>query len=158
MAISEPQLKVERMERCLRAYYAVCNEANAEKTPSCFVPDAVHYFPPGTYGGPCQGAAEIARRWREVMDSFGSYWAIDRLSIDPSTSCAVFEWTHFKTEQGVVLRGTEWAEFGAEAGLSTETRGYHATPQGPNLQAFVLGGFAYRGQGYAMVAPLSART
>ena len=157
MAINERQRKAERMERCLRTYYEGCNEASVEKMMACFVPDAVHYFPPGMYGGPFQGAAEIARRWQEAMDSLGSYWTIDRLVIDPDTSCAVFEWTHFKTKQGVVLRGTEWAEFEEETGLMKEVRAYYAAPQDPSLQVLALGGFDYRGRGYAMAPPPGAR-
>lgn len=41
------------MIRTIEAYFAGCNAAHVDAMVACFTPDAVHYFPPGMYEGPC---------------------------------------------------------------------------------------------------------
>lgn len=139
------------MEARIRAYFDACNAADAAAISSQFIPDAVHYFPPGTYGGPFVGANTIAERWVHAVASLGSRWTVDHVITDPSTNRAVIEWTHFKTKQGKVLRGDEWYRFDPDTGLIAEIRAYYASPQDPTLDVLELGGFDYQGRGYPAI-------
>jgi hypothetical protein len=73
--------------------------------------------------------------------------------IDERRGEAVIEWTHFKTDQGTVLRGAEWVVFDKESGLIQEIRAYYASPQAKDLERLELGGFDYAGRGYRLVSP-----
>jgi methyltransferase len=141
------------MERMIRTYFDGCNEADMAKITACFVPGAVHYFPPGMYGGPFVGADTIATSWQSAVERLGSVWTIDQLVTDPSGARAVIEWTHFKTHVGTVLRGDEWYVFDRDTGLISEIRAYYASPQSPDLQRLELGGFDYAARGYACEPP-----
>ena len=88
----------------------------------------------GMYEGPFRGAEKIAERWCAAVEKSGSYWTIDALLIDADKAEAVIEWTHFKTEQGTVLRGAEWVVFDKASGLMREIRAYYASPQAANLK------------------------
>lgn len=142
------------MERLIRVYFDGCNEADIEKMVACFVPDAVHYFPPGMYQGPFVGAETIARRWAEAVEKLGSCWSIDSFVGDASRGVAVIEWTHFKQYQGKILRGDEWYRFDPETGLICEIRAYYASPQDAELDVLELGGFDYAARGYALEPPI----
>lgn len=148
------KLTKESMSQLIHRYFEGCNAADAELIEACFTPDAVHYFPPGTYGGPFSGAREIARRWVAAVEQLGSIWTVDNLIADPATGSAVIEWTHFKTKKDVVLRGDEWYVFDPDAGRIREIRAYYATPQQPDLQVHELGGFDYRSRDYATTPPV----
>ena len=138
----------EEMEARIRAYFAACNAADAEAIASHFIPEAVHYFPPGMYEGPFVGAARIAEKWVAAVAALGSSWTVDQVICDPATHRAVIEWTHFKSKQGKVLRGDEWYQFDPTSGLIIEIRAYYASPQDPSLHVLELGGFDYQGRGY----------
>jgi hypothetical protein len=144
----------EEMEAKIRGYFAACNAADPEAIASFFTPDAVHYFPPGMYGGPFVGAAVIAARWVEAVANLGSIWTVDSVIADPSTGRAVIEWTHFKTKKGTVLRGDEWYQFDLETGLIAEIRAYYASPQSSDLDRLELGGFNYETRGYPLEPPI----
>jgi methyltransferase len=146
-----------RMAALIRRYFDACNAADVDGIAACFVPDAVHYFPPGMYEGPFRGARTIAERWRAAVETLGSYWTIDRVICDPSTHQAVIEWTHFKTKQGTMLRGDEWYLFDADSGLIREIRAYYASPQDKSLDRLELGGYAYAAHGYATAPPPGER-
>jgi uncharacterized protein (DUF1330 family)/ketosteroid isomerase-like protein len=146
-----------RMESLIRRYFDACNAADVEGIAACFVPDAVHYFPPGMYDGPFRGATTIGEKWRKAVETIGSYWTVDRVVCDPESRQAVIEWTHFKTKDGKVLRGDEWYVFDAAAGLIKEIRAYYASPQDPSLDRLELGGYDYARLGYALEPPLGAR-
>lgn len=143
----------QSMEGLIRTYFDGCNEADVAKMSACFVPEGVHYFPPGMYGGPFEGAQTIADRWVAAVEKFGSIWAIDSLLTDPDSARAVIEWSHFKTYDGTLLRGDEWYEFDRGSGLIREIRAYYASPQDADLERLELGGFDYQGRGYAMEPP-----
>jgi len=145
------------MDRRIRKYFDGCNEANAEKIISCLTSDAVHYFPPGMYGGPFRSAHEIAAKWCSAVQSMGSYWCIDRLLLEPVTYQAAMEWTHYKTSKGTVLRGIEWYEFDETSGLISEIRAYYASPQDSDLQRLELAGFDYPGRHYSTEPPPGTR-
>lgn len=146
------------IEALIRRYFAACNAADVEGVAACFVPDGVHYFPPGMYDGPWRGARYIGERWRQAVENLGSYWTIDRLVAEPASHQAVIEWTHFKTRQGTVLRGDEWYVFDPGSGLIAEIRAYYASPQDPSLTHLELGGFDYAGAGYALAPPPGERS
>ena len=145
-------LSREAMETCIRAYFAACNSGDIERIAQHFEPDAVHYFPPGTYEGPFRGARTIAAKWSAAVQNLGSCWTVDQVLCDPPTRRAVIEWTHFKRKQGIVLRGDEWYVFSVR-GLIAEIRAYYACPQASGLARFELGGFDYAGRGYPLEAP-----
>lgn len=146
-------LSDDAMAQTIRVYFDGCNEADAAKMTSCLTDDAVHYFPPGMYGGPFVGAATIAQRWIQAVNTLGSVWAIDQLITDARTGRAAAEWTHFKTIPGTVLRGDEWYVFDAGSGLIAEIRAYYASPQAYGLDRLELGGFDYSVRGYALEPP-----
>jgi hypothetical protein len=142
------------MDARIRTYFDGCNEADVEKMVACFVPAAVHYFPPGMYGGAWRGARLIAERWAASVATRGSAWTIDRMVCDPASHQAVIEWTHWKTAEGAVLRGDEWYAFEPESLLVKEIRAYYASPQDPTLGRLELDGFDYAGQGYPLDCPV----
>jgi hypothetical protein len=145
-------LTAAAMEQHIRDYFAACNSGDPERIAAYFEPEAVHYFPPGMYGGPFRGALEIGRRWQAAVEKLGSCWTVDQFIGDPQTRRAVIEWTHFKRTAGQVLRGDEWYLF-SPAGRIVEIRAYYASPQDRGLATLELGGFDYRGRGYPTQAP-----
>lgn len=147
----EDPMSAAHMEFRVRAYMDACTGGDAAAVAAHLTPDAVHYFPPGMYGGPWKGADQIASRWAAAVRDGGSAWTVDRIAVDAARQVAVCEWTHFKTAAGVVLRGTEWYVFAD--GLICEIRAYYAAPQDPALPCQELGGFDYAGTGYPMQPP-----
>jgi hypothetical protein len=137
-------------EATIRRYFDGCNEADADKMRSCFVPEAVHYFPKGAPQGTFVGATAIAEGWQDAVARLGSSWTIDHMLVDEARREAVIEWTHFKPKAGGYLRGDEWYRFD-DQGLITEIRAYYACP--PSQPEHELGGFDYEGRGYSLVAP-----
>lgn len=137
-----------RMEQTIQDYFDACNSGEADKIAAYFTPDAVHYFPPGMYGGPFRGAAAIGERWAWAVANLGSSWSVDQVICDPSTHRAVIEWTHYKSRAGVVLRGDEWYKFRPGTGLIEEIRAYYASPQAADLARMELDGFPYAERGY----------
>ncbi|HEY0180314.1 MAG TPA: nuclear transport factor 2 family protein [Dokdonella sp.] len=153
----ESAARAARIDALIRRYFDACNAADVDGQTACFTADAVHYFPPGMYGGPFRGARTIAERWRSAVEQFGSYWTVDRLLIAPEAWQAVMEWSHFKTKQEKLLRGIEWYELDPTSGLIREIRAYYATPQPADGDRFELGGFDYAGRGYPAAPPPGAR-
>lgn len=145
-------LNAAGIEAHIRAYFDACNSGVPERIAAYFEPDAVHYFPPGMYGGPFEGALEIGRRWQAAVQTFGSYWTVDQVIVDAATRRAAIEWSHFKRKDGVLLRGDEWYRY-SERGLIIDIRAYYASPQDRSLTALELGGFDYAGRGYPLKAP-----
>jgi hypothetical protein len=142
-----PPLTAAAMEATIRAYFAACNSGDVERIARYFEPEAVHYFPPGMYGGPFRGAYVIARKWNEAVTNLGSVWSVDQVLCDPSTRRAVIEWSHHKRRHGVLLRGDEWYVF-SPRGLIEEIRAYYASPQDASLTTLELEGFDYASRGY----------
>ena len=73
----------DAMERAMRGYFDACNRGDVEGVASFLTDDAVHYFPPGMYGGPFVGARTIGRRWAEAVATLGSIWTVDQIITDP---------------------------------------------------------------------------
>jgi hypothetical protein len=149
--------KARQMEDRVRTYMNACCDADADTIVSCLTADCIHYFPPGMYGGPFRGAKYIAKRWVAAVEELGSYWTVDNLVVSPETNQAVCEWAHFKTKQGVTLRGAEWYVFDEATGLIKDIRAYYASPQAPDIKKLQLGGFDYEGKGYPLAPPPGAR-
>lgn len=145
----------EGMSEVIHTYFGGCNEADVGKMTACLTDDAVHYFPPGMYGGPFVGAAAIAQRWVHAVQTLGSVWTIDQILTDPGSGRAVAEWTHFKSFTGTVLRGDEWYVFDPVSGRIAEIRAYYASPQATDVTRLELGGFDYAGRGYALRPPIA---
>jgi hypothetical protein len=144
-------LTATAMAAWIRAYFEACNSGDIERIASYFEPDAVHFFPPGMYGGPFRGAYTIAQKWHDAVNQLGSVWTVDQVLCDPPTRRAVIEWSHFKRRTGVVLRGDEWYLF-SPRGLIEEIRAYYASPQDASLKRLELGGFDYAERGYPTAA------
>lgn len=145
--------KRERMHALVVRYFEACNHGDVDAIAACFVPDAVHYFPPGMYGGAFRGARAIGERWVRARMDLGSRWSLERVVVDPEANTAVGEWTHYKTRQGRALRGDEWYEFDEATGLISEIRAYYASPQAPELEQLELAEFDYAARGYSLTAP-----
>jgi hypothetical protein len=141
------------MEALIRRYFDACNAADEQAVTECFVPEGVHYFPPGMYGGAFVGAQAIAERWAAAVHNLGSIWTIEQVITDPATARAVIEWTHYKTFAGTVLRGDEWYIFDKATGLISEIRAYYASPQAAELERLELAMFDYAGRGYSQQPP-----
>jgi hypothetical protein len=144
--------KAHAFETLIREYFDACNAADVDRIRSCFVDDAVHYFPPGTYGGPFRGAGVIAEKWKAAVENIGPYWTVDQVIVDPETDRAVIEWTHFKTKLGIVSRGDEWYVFDPASGRIREIRAYYASPSDPQLSRLEFGSFDYEARGYPVAA------
>jgi len=149
--------RTAQIDELIRRYFDACNAADVDGMIACFTVDAVHYFPPGMYEGPFRGARKIAERWRDAVNQLGSYWTVDRLLIAADSWQAVMEWSHFKTQQGKLLRGIEWYELEPTSGLIKEIRAYYATPQPADGDRFELGGFDYAQRNYPVAPPSGAR-
>lgn len=130
-------------------YFEACNQGDSDAIATCLTPDAVHYFPPGMYGGAFRGARGIGDRWVKAYQELGSRWALERVAVDAEMNTAVAEWSHYKTKQGTVLRGDEWYEFDEGSGLISEIRAYYASPQATDLRRLELAEFDYAGRGYS---------
>lgn len=139
-----------RMQELISRYFRACNQGDAVAIAACFTPDAVHYFPPGMYGGAFHGGREIGERWARAYDELGSRWELEKVAVDTEANTAVAEWTHHKTKQGTVLRGDEWYEFDEASGLISEIRAYYASPQAADLSRLELAEFDYAGRGYSL--------
>lgn len=150
----EAELTHEAMVTLMERYFDACNAGSVDRVAACFVDDAVHYFPPGMYRGPFEGAETIGERWAEAVETLGSVWTVDNIMTDPENAKAAMEWTHFKTEDGTVLRGDEWYEFDPDTGLIKEIRAYYASPQDSDLDRLELGGFDYESRGYPVEPPI----
>lgn len=144
----------EEIEQIIRRYYEGCNEADPDKILACLAQDAAHYFPAGAPQGPFVGAAAIAGGWVDAVARLDSRWTIDRMLIDEVVQEAVVEWTHFKPTAGVHLRGDEWFRFAD--GRISEIRAYYACPPVGD-RVHEMGGFDYRGRGYALTPPQVTR-
>jgi ketosteroid isomerase-like protein len=141
------------MEALIRRYFAACNAADRDGLLACFTPGAVHYFPPGLPEVPWRGAARIAQGWIDCVERLGSRWTIENILCSASRPEAVIEWTHWKTKSGTALRGDEWYVFDEASGRIAEIRAYYAAPPDRGAAVGELGGFDYRGRGYALTPP-----
>ncbi len=145
--------KRARMRDLVVRYFDACNHGDVDAIASCFTPEAIHYFPPGMYGGAFRGGRAVGERWVRARQDLGSRWALERVAVDAESNTAVAEWTHYKTRQGRALRGDEWYEFDDTTGLISEIRAYYASPQAPDLERLELAEFDYEGRGYSLTAP-----
>lgn len=150
----DPSVKAAAMEATIRRYFDGCNDADIDKMEACFTHDAVHYFPPGMYGGAWRGGRTIAQTWAHFVATKGSAWTIDRLVVAPDSNQAVIEWTHYKTAEGTILRGDEWYVFDATTGLIAEIRAYYASPVDQSQAELRLEGFDYAAHGYHLTCPV----
>jgi hypothetical protein len=153
--MTENNLTHSGMEETIRDYFDACNAGDAEAVASFFTEDGIHYFPPGMYGGPFVGGETIGERWADAVEELGSVWTVDQVLTEPESARAVIEWTHFKTDEGTVLRGDEWYKFDPETGLIEEIRAYYAAPQSDDLDHHELGGFEYEAKGYPVEPPFT---
>lgn len=141
------------LEATIREYFDGCNEASRDKILSCMEDDAVHYFPAGAPQGTFAGARAIAEGWINAVRKLGSVWTIDRMLVDAGRREAVIEWTHFKVDEGVYLRGDEWYIFSGR-GLIREIRAYYACPPATSERRnYELGDFQYEVRAYPMTPP-----
>ena len=147
------QQKAARMRALVEQYFRGCNAGDSGAIAACLTPDAIHYFPPGMYGGAFRGGRAIGDRWVRAYQDLGSRWVLEKVVVDADADTAVGEWSHYKTRQGKVLRGDEWYDFDPTTGLISEIRAYYASPQAPDLDRLELAEFDYEGRGYSLEAP-----
>jgi len=133
----------------IRRYYDACNAADYKAlVEDCFMPDAVHYFPPGLPDTPWRGAETIANMWVWFVQSLGSRWTVEKILVSHDSPEAVVEWTYWKKKDGTALRGDEWYRFDPRTGKIAEIRAYFAARADKNLKINELVGFDYAGRGY----------
>ena len=149
--------KRTRMHDQVVRYFEACNSGDSARIAACLTADAIHYFPPGMYGGAFRGGQAIGDRWVRAYNELGSRWALETVVVDVETNTAVAEWSHYKTRQGTVLRGDEWYAFDDATGLISEIRAYYASPQAADLPRLELAEFDYFGRGYSIEAPAGTR-
>ena len=152
----EGQSKRSRMHDIITRYFEACNTGDSAQIAACLTSDAIHYFPPGMYGGAFRGGRAIGDRWVKAYNELGSRWVLETVAVDTETNTAVAEWSHYKTRQGKVLRGDEWYAFDEESGLISEIRAYYASPQAADLVRLELAEFDYAGRGYSLESPGAA--
>lgn len=143
----------DRLTATIRRYFDACNRADVEAIIGCFAPNAVHYFPPGFYGGPLRGARTIAERWRAAVQETGNHWTVDRIVSDQNQNQAAIEWTLFKTKSGQMMRGAEWYEFDPSSGLITEVKVYYPSIERPIPERVELASYDYGAKGYPLTPP-----
>jgi len=51
------------MRELVERYFDACKPWRCQRDRSCFTEDAVHYFPPGMYGGAFRGGRAVGERW-----------------------------------------------------------------------------------------------
>jgi hypothetical protein len=154
MSSASPELTVEHMEETVRAYFDACNAADGDAIAPCFLPNGIHYVPPGMYEGPFPRRRDDRAALGQRGEDVGSVLTVDSFIGDPATGRAVIEWSHFKTFQHTLLRGDEWYRFDPATGLIAEIRAYYATPQPPEGGRLELGGFDYKAHGYPLISPI----
>jgi ketosteroid isomerase-like protein len=145
-------LTAAALEATIRRYFDGCNEADIAKMTGCMEPEATHYFPAGAPQGTFVGAQAIAEGWVRAVGNLGSIWTIDHVLIDAAKREAVIEWTHFKPQQGIYLRGDEWYVF-SERGRIREIRAYYACPAAIPAKTHEIGDFDYAKRGYPLTPP-----
>jgi ketosteroid isomerase-like protein len=141
------------MEAVIRRYFAACNAGDYEGLVASFVPEAVHYFPPGLPDTPWRGADRIAKGWVWCVQTLGSRWTIENILCSSTKPEAVVEWTHWKTARDTALRGDEWYIFDEASGRIAEIRAYYAAPADNSAAICELAGFDYPARGYALKPP-----
>jgi ketosteroid isomerase-like protein len=146
-------MSAHAMEAVIRRYFDACNAADYDGLIGCFIPEAVHYFPPGLPDTPWRGADRIARGWIWCVETLGSRWTIESILCAAARPEAVVEWTHWKTARHAALRGDEWYVFDETSGRIAEIRAYYAAPADPHSVINELAGFDYAGRGYALKPP-----
>ncbi len=115
-------------EALIRRYFDACNAADYEALMGCFMPDAVHYFPPGLPDIPWKSAEVISKKWIWCVKNLGSQWTIEKVLVGHDSHEAVIEWTHWKRNFNTAQRGDEWYVFDQHTGLIKEIRAYYAAP------------------------------
>ena len=86
--------KRAQMHGLITRYFEACNRGDANGIAACLTPEAIHYFPPGMYGGAFRGARAVGDRWAKAYRELGSRWALERVIVDVEANSAVAEWTH----------------------------------------------------------------
>ena len=112
---------MHKHESLIRRYFAACNAADYAGLTSCFMPDAVHYFPPGLPEIPWRSADVIAKKWIWCVEHLGSQWTIEKVLVSGDSNEAVIEWTHWKRKTGTAQRGDEWYVFDTGAASSRKS-------------------------------------
>ena len=107
----------------VRAYYADCNEGDADAIAAHFTDDAVHWF---TRLPPARGARAIGEQTALAVTHLRARWELDH-AIEQGSEAAV-EWTNTwvdpDTGEERVTRGTEWFVFDGD-GRIAEVRAYY---------------------------------
>ena len=124
-------LTQQGMERLIRTYFDACNAADPDAIAACFVEDAVHYFPPGMYGGPFEGAG-VDRALLGLRRREGRVGVDGRPGARRSGQCARrhrVDPLQDLRRHGASRRRVVRVRPGS--GLIREIRAYYASPQAP---------------------------
>ena len=93
----------------VRKYFAGCQSGDLDIISSTLDADVVHYFLPSRFP-PIKGAGPLAKYWRAYKLALNPVWSVDHLiarddEVVSEWSCI---WTPRRTDQRLMLRGSEW--------------------------------------------------
>jgi ketosteroid isomerase-like protein len=137
----------------VRKYFAGCQSGDLDIISSTLDADVVHYFLPSRFP-PIKGAGQLAKYWRAYKLALNPVWSVDHLiarddEVVSEWSCI---WTPRRTDQRLMLRGSEW--YVMRAGKIAEIRAYFMSADDAHCE---LAGFPYGERGYlGMAADLAA--
>ena len=136
----------QRMEQVVRTYIQGCNDADAKMIAACFLPEAVHYFPPGRTRW--LGAVTIGGNFAKAVQEHGFQWSVDQLLSDVDRYATTMEWTRINRQRDRLVRGVDWFVFEPRTFSIQEIRCYYAAPLHADMQRQQLIDFDYAARGY----------
>ncbi|HYF24568.1 MAG TPA: nuclear transport factor 2 family protein [Baekduia sp.] len=131
----------------VRAYYAACNAADADRLRACFTADAAHYF---TRLPPLHGDVALAGAFAATQRRLDARWTVEHglEAGDEAVSEWTMAWTHPASGRRRLDRGTEWFAFTGDR--IREIRAYHHS-DAANRSGDLLG-FDHAGRGHTVLA------
>ena len=138
----------------VRRYFVGCQTGDIDTIAGTLDADVIHYFLPSRFP-PVKGAQALAKYWRAYKLALSPVWSVDHIlarddEVVSEWSCI---WTPRRTDQRLMLRGSEW--YVMRNGKIAEIRAYFMSADDAHCE---LGGFPYGERGYLGMADDLART
>jgi ketosteroid isomerase-like protein len=130
----------------VRRYFAGCQTGDLDTIAGTLDADVIHYFLPSRFP-PIKGAQALAKYWRAYKLALNPVWSIDHLvaSGDEVVSEWSCIWTPRRTNERLMLRGSEW--YVMRGGKIAEIRAYFIHDNAADTE---LAEFPYGERGYLM--------
>ncbi|HEY1745683.1 MAG TPA: nuclear transport factor 2 family protein [Xanthobacteraceae bacterium] len=137
----------------VRRYFAGCQTGDLDTIAGTLDPEVVHYFLPSRFP-PIKGALALAKYWRAYKLALNPVWSVDHIvaSDDEVVSEWSCIWTPRRTDQRLMLRGSEW--YVMRDGKIAEIRAYFMSADDAPCE---LAGFPYGERGYLGLADDQAK-